>query len=182
MSRQRRIQDLPRNRRRRPDVAVGPKPLRLIQAAQRDVDMVGLPLGHEGNWRAAPLAKSPFGVGGGAETPQGACGDLEIRPSRGYPGNDRGARRPAAKGAVAVDARGHRPSDLVAHATAEAAAGGRGCRGHGVSSHQIGVWSEALGLALGPASISQATSRSAAWGESIRWSIRIPCPFSQAPA
>jgi hypothetical protein len=52
---------------------------------------------------------------------------------------------------------------------------------HPVSSHQAGVWSEAFSSARGLRSTPEATSRSAAWGESSRWSMRSPRSRCQAP-
>lgn len=42
------------------------------------------------------------------------------------------------------------------------------------NSHHTGVWSEGLSLARGPLSIPEPIKRSAAWGESRKWSIRRP--------
>ena len=50
------------------------------------------------------------------------------------------------------------------------------------SSHQIGVWSEARSLARGFLSMSQAATRSAACGDSSRWSMRSPSSRFQRPA
>ena len=54
--------------------------------------------------------------------------------------------------------------------------------GQRASSILIGVWSEALSLARIALSISTDLSRSAACGESKRWSMRMPLFFCQAPA
>ncbi|RBP09762.1 hypothetical protein DFR50_121108 [Roseiarcus fermentans] len=53
---------------------------------------------------------------------------------------------------------------------------------HTASSIRIGVWSDALSLARTLLSISTETSRSAACGDSSRWSMRMPLFFCQAPA
>lgn|GEM_PF-4090760 len=50
------------------------------------------------------------------------------------------------------------------------------------SSIQIGTWSEGLSPALTCLSIRQSDSRSAAWGVSNMWSMRIPSSRFQAPA
>ncbi|PTW60032.1 hypothetical protein C8N35_10532 [Breoghania corrubedonensis] len=49
-------------------------------------------------------------------------------------------------------------------------------------SIQMGTWSDGFSQPRTWESISQALSRSAACGESSRWSIRIPLFFCQAPA
>ena len=51
-----------------------------------------------------------------------------------------------------------------------------------LSSHQAGVWSEAFSSPRGLRSTPAATRRSAAWGESSRWSMRRPRSRCQAPA
>ena len=53
---------------------------------------------------------------------------------------------------------------------------------YSLNSHHTGVWSDAFCLPRGPLSISQAVSRSAACGDSSRWSMRMPLSFCQAPA
>ncbi len=50
------------------------------------------------------------------------------------------------------------------------------------SSIRIGVWSDALSRPRIALSISTETSRSAACGDSSRWSMRMPLFFCQAPA
>ena len=49
-------------------------------------------------------------------------------------------------------------------------------------SMRIGVWSEALSRPRMALSMATDRSRSAAWGESMRWSMRMPLFFCHPPA
>ena len=58
----------------------------------------------------------------------------------------------------------------------QAAHGGQTCR-----STMTGVWSDAFGRRRGALSMVQATRRSAAWGDSRWWSMRMPWSSWKAP-
>lgn len=167
------------------DMAAGRAVLGVIQAADGDMDLAGVALALVAQGRAAITAEPPRDALRGLVAERRSLDEPVILAPESRPGHDHRSRGPAAALAVAMGDPEGLADAAVAHRAAQAAAlDGSLLPAHGasLSSHHTGVWSEGFSRwPLGVLSMSQAVSRSAAWGDSRRWSMRNPSSRGQRP-